>query len=303
MGSMKNKALIADAALVLVAFVWGTGFPISKVVLKYVTPLFILFFRFTLSTLLMGIIFWKRIKYIRKYDLVAGLICGIFLFGGFATQTIGLQFTTASKQAFLTGTYVVIVPFLYWALSKKRPDNYNIAAAFMTLFGIWMLSMNGGFSIGIGDSLTLICAFFFAGQIVAIGYFAKKCDTTILSILQMMFAAIFSSILAFNLESYPQNVNIEGWLSLAYLVVFSTTVAFFIQNTAQKYTQETHTAILLSLEAVFGSLMSIMLLGDYFTPKMILGCIIIFLGIITAETKWSFITSALASHPSEKKSF
>jgi drug/metabolite transporter (DMT)-like permease len=84
---------------------------------------------------------------------------------------------------------------------------------------------------------------------------------------------------------------------VVFLGVFSTFLAFLLQNTAQKHTSSTHAAVLLSLESFFGSVMAILLLGDAFSPKMILGCAIIFIAIITAETKWQFIKPYSVENP------
>mgnify|MGYP001350062904 CR=1 FL=1 len=115
----KKKALLADGALLFVALIWGSGFPISKIALDYFTPMVLMTFRFWGSFILLGILFWKHLKTVTKKEAIGGLVCGIMLFGGFATQTLGLQYTTSSKQAFLTGIYVVMVPFFYWMIYKK----------------------------------------------------------------------------------------------------------------------------------------------------------------------------------------
>lgn len=285
-----KKMIYADVSLALIAFVWGGGFVAVKDALDSITPFYIMAIRFTLAAFLMGIVFWKKVQTIKKNDLIAGCIIGVFLFLGFAAQTVGLQYTTAGKQAFLTGTYVVMVPFLTWAISKKRPDGYSIIAAFLLLIGIAFLTLNGDqLYINKGDSLTLLCAVFFAAQIVAIGYFAKSCEPVVITIIQLAFAGVVSSVFAFVLEPVPQGIGRETFYSIGYLVVFSTMLAFFVQNIAQKYTNDTHAAILLCLESVFGSVLAVIFLGDVFTHNMIIGCTIIFIAIIISETKFNFL--------------
>ena len=285
----KKNSLYADLSLLLVALIWGSGFVASKNALISMPPHYINSIRFALPFILLCIVFWKKVRVINLQDLKSGGIIGIFLFVAFAAQTVGLQYTTASKQAFLTGVNVVIVPFLYWVIKNKKPDRYNLVATFLCLIGIGFLTLQESFLINFGDGLTLLCALFFACHIVSIGVFAENHDPIILTIIQFGVAALFSTICALSFETIPKSITAQSIFPILYLAVFSTLVAFVIQNVAQKYTTPTHAAIILSLESVFGSILSVIILGDLFTFKMIIGCTIVFAAIITAETKWQFI--------------
>lgn len=285
----KKKSLLADMSLLLVAIVWGIGFIISKNALDYMDPIYLMFLRFTLSSVLMVIIFWKKLLKIKIKDLEAGVIIGLFLFLGFLFQTVGLQYTTVSKQAFITASNVVMVPFILWFIIKKSPDIYEIVSAILCFIGIGILSLEGSMTMGLGEGLTLICAVFFALHIISIGYYSKKHDPILLTILQFAVAAILSFLVAIILKVEFTSITKEIAKSMLYLSIVSTILAFGIQNVAQKYTTSTHAAIILSLESVFGSLFSVLLLSETFTLKLFLGCIIIFLAVITAETKWKFL--------------
>jgi len=287
----KNKKhIVADLTLVIVAIIWGSGFTASRMALDSgLGPFYIMAFRFLIAAIIMGIVFYKKIKNIQKKDLIAGSAVGFFLFFAFATQTVGLQFTTASKNAFLTGTNVVMVPFIFWAITKIKPDAWSLLSAVMCFLGIGFLSFEGNFSLGYGDTLSLICAIGFACHISLTGYYSKQIDTTLLTIIQMAVATILSFVFGFFFETLPKEVGTNGILSVIYLGIFSTMIAFFLQTTAQKYTTASRTAIILSTEAIFGTLFSIMLLGEVVTFKMIIGGATIFIAIITAETKWEFL--------------
>ncbi len=171
-----KKPVYADLSLLIVAMIWGgSGFVVTKNALDHVLPYYLLSFRFMISFFLMALVFFKRLKNINLEDFKAGFIIGIFLFLGFATQTVGLNYTTAGKQAFITATNVVMVPFIYWGISKKRPDKYEIIAAILCFIGIGILSFESGLKMGYGgEFLTFLCAIFFAIHISAIGYFAKS---------------------------------------------------------------------------------------------------------------------------------
>ncbi len=287
---MKNKkALYADLSLLLVAVIWGSGFIVTKNTLDHITPYYMLFYRFFVSTILLSVVLFKKIRKASIKDVKAGVTIGLFLFAGFATQTVGLQYTEAGKQAFITATNVVMVPFIYWGISKKKPDKFDLAAAFLCLVGIGVLSLNSNLSMGYGDFLTLICAVFFALHITSTGYFAKESDPYVISIVQLGTAAIFSLIFALLFEGSPTAIKTETVVPILYLAVFSTMMAFLLQTIAQKYTSSTHTAIILSLEAVFGSTFAIIFLKEELTLRFFIGCMSILISVITSETKWEFL--------------
>lgn len=287
---MKHKSLYADLSLILVSLVWGAGFVASKESLTVAKPFYIMTIRFFSASILMSLVFHKKLKQISKQDFKNGFIVGLFLFLAFGSQTVGLQFTDAAKQGFLTATNVVIVPFLYWGISKKRPDIYSMASALLCLFGISLLTLENGFhGINIGDVLTLICAVFFAAHIVSVGYYTRKTDPITLTILQLSSAAVLSLITAVFFEPVPTDLTLSGSLALLYLGLFSTFIAFLVQNVAQKYTTSTHAAIILSTECVFGSILSFIFLKEKFTILMGFGSLIIFISVIISETKLNFL--------------
>ncbi|WP_110942865.1 DMT family transporter [Inediibacterium massiliense] len=289
---MKKKTLYADLALLIVAFIWGSTFVVIKDVLSQTKPMGLMAMRFIVATALLSIIFHKKLKKITKEEFVGGVVIGIFLYIALAVQTIGLIYTTAAKQSFLTTIYVVMVPFLTWIIYKKRPDMYSMIGAFLAIIGIGLLTIDESFSLSTlnkGDILTLSCALFFAFHIVAIEYFSKDKEPIVLSIVQFGVAAILFLVSALIFEPFTLNLNPSVMKAMLYLALAGTVFAYTIQNVAQKYTEASHTAIILSLESVFGSLLAVLVLGETLTMKMMLGCIVIFSGVILTETKLEFL--------------
>ncbi len=286
----KNKQIIAaDLALFLVALLWGGGFVAVKDAIGSITPFYMIAMRFGVAGLLISIFCWRRFKNVKKQDIKMGIFVGLFLFLGSAVQTIGAQYTTAGKQAFLTGVNVVIVPFFEWILYKDKLDIYSVLASILCLVGIGFLTLKGSTSINIGDFLTLICAVLFAAHITLLGHHAKKVDTIVLSVIQMLTTSVLSLICALIFEPIPKAFPSDIYGSVLYMIFFSTMLAFSIQTIAQRYTPASHASIILCLESVFGSIFAVIFLGDVFTPSMILGCLLILVGIITAETKLKFL--------------
>lgn len=281
----KRQRMYANLALLLVALLWGTTFSISKYAFAYLTPLYMIAIRFTIGVAIMCLCFWKKISKITVQDLKGGAIVGTIFFIAFVTQLIALQHTEAGKQAFLAATYVVMAPFLYWIIYKKRPDFRTLSGAFVCFLGIALLTLNKTFQISFGDGLTLFSSLFFALHIMSNGYFVEKQDPVVLSTVQFAVVAIISWGCAFFFEPFPKTIAFEGVVSVLYLGIFCTGLAYFLQTAAQRYTLATHAAIILSLESVFGILLAVIMLGELFTLKMLIGCITIFVAILITELR------------------
>lgn len=279
-----NKKLYADLGLLLVAILWGTTFVVSKIILEKITPMYIISIRFFLAFVIISLVYNKKIKNINLYEFKGGLVIGIIFFIAFGSQLIALQYTNPGKQAFLAGAYVIIVPFLYWIINKRRPRTKSFLATFICLLGIGLLTIKGNnLSISYGDSLTLVSSAFFAAHIIAISYYIKKIEPVKIAIIQFGVVAILSFVFAIIFEPFPVNLDLSASLAILYLGVFCTGIAYFVQIVAQKYTEPTHVAILLSLEAVFGSILSVIVINEVFTIQMIFGCIAIFIAILVSE--------------------
>lgn len=289
MDRTKKQVLFADLGLLLVALLWGAGFLFTKRGLDYITPLWMMSMRFVGATIIMSIVFYKNFRRISKSDLKAGLVIGIFLYIAFATQTIGLQYTSISNQAFLTATNVVFVPFLVWMVYKKAPDKFAFIGAALATVGIGLITLKEGLHLNVGDMWTLACAVFFAGHIVSIGFFAKENDPIALTIVQFAVAAVLSLVSALMMEPLPAKIGSEAMLSVGYMVLASTLLAFLLQNICQKYTPSTHASLILSLESVFGTLVAVVFEGEMFNLQMALGCITVFAAILLIETRFEFL--------------
>ena len=289
MDRTKKQVLFADLGLLLVALLWGAGFLFTKRGLDYITPLWMMSMRFVGATIIMSIVFYKNFRKISKSDLKAGLIIGIFLYIAFATQTIGLQYTSISNQAFLTATNVVFVPFLVWVVYKKAPDKFAFIGAALATVGIGLITLKEGLHLNVGDMWTLACAVFFAGHIVSIGFFAKENDPIALTIVQFAVAAVLSLVSALMMEPLPAKIGSEAMLSVGYMVLASTLLAFLLQNICQKYTPSTHASLILSLESVFGTLVAVIFEGEMFNLQMAFGCITVFAAILLIETRFEFL--------------
>lgn len=269
------KKYSAILGLIVVTIIWGGGFVASDIALKSLLPFQIMAIRFLLGTVFMGLISIEALKGIRKEEVKAGILMGIALFTGFALQIVGLQFTTPSKNAFLTALNVVMVPFIAYVITQKKVGITGIIGAIMAVVGVGILSLEKNFTLSLGDGLTLICAVGFAFQIFFTSIFVKKCRATVLNFVQMCTAFVLSVVFMIALGQTQFNVTMEGWGSVLYLGIVSTTICYLLQTACQEHVDETKAAIILSLESVFGTLFSIVILDEHITLRMVVGCVLI----------------------------
>lgn len=284
--STKKRQYLSDVSLLFVAAVWGGGFVAVKGALDTMTPFVLMAYRFILATAIMYVFFRKKIGSISKSDLKYGGVVGTILFLAFAAQTFGLQYTTASKQGFLTATYVVMVPILYWILYKNRPQNKAFLGSVLTIIGIALVSINKDMNFNKGDALTLLCALLFAAHIISLEYYTKKMEVLKLSFLQLAVAAAWFIVSAVAFEPLQFSLSSAEWYAIIYLAVFSTFACFTVQTIAQKYTSSSHASIIMSLESVFAAVFGVLLLGEVMTPLMIGGCVLIFVAILIIEVEF-----------------
>lgn len=274
-----------DLLLVITAVVWGGGFIGVAKALDTLGPFYTIAIRFLIASILMIIVFWKKLKHITKEDIWPGIWSGIFLFLGFAGQTLGAKSLSVGKLAFLTALNVLIVPFLALIVFKEPIKKHNIIASLIAVvgFGFLNLTKDIGLSIGIGEVLAVVGAIFFAAQITALGHYSKRRDVCILSVFQMVVCCILGFICALIFEMPPTQLSMEMLLPVGYLGILSTFVAFLCQTIGQKYTSAARAAIILSLESVFGTLFSVLILGEVLTANICIGSLLILLSVILAE--------------------
>lgn len=297
MNNNLNLKYIFSAGLILTAAIWGFAFVIVKDSLNYIGPTWMVGIRFTLAAACLSLIFISRFKHLTKKIFWHGCFLGVLLFTAYETQTIGCNFTTAGKNAFLTTIYVILVPLLGWPVFKKRPRWFVWLAAFLSVAGIALLALNGEtgkwYLMNKGDVLTLICGFFYAAHIIAGAFFVKDEDVILLTVFQFLVAGVLGLLLApFMDGSLEMNLfaNRNVVVSLLYLGLLSSMLAFCLQNAGLKYVPSSLASLFLSLESVFGVIFSCIILKERLTSKMFVGCVLIFGAILVAEVLPGFLS-------------
>ena len=272
--------------IVLATLIWGSSFVIVKDTTDTVSPAWILVVRFGLAALILALVYLKKRElYFRKDYIALGALFGFLLFMGYYLQTIGITDTTPGKNAFLTGTYCVMVPFFAWGISRRRPHVFNIVAALMCIVGIGLVSLGSGFSMSFGDLLTLCCAVFYGLHICFVSKFSQNRDIYVLTMWQFFFVTIFSLCSGAVFEQPPhwETLSWETWASLLYLGIACTALALLLQNIGQQKLPPSTASLLLSLESPFGVAFSVALGAEVLTGRMACGFVLIFAAILVSE--------------------
>ena len=299
---MKNKmGLLARGALLLTALIWGTSFVILKNMLDNIGTFWIMALRFSIAAIIFSAVGINNLHNLNRETLLGGVVAGTFLAVAYLIQTFGLSFTTPGKNAFLTATYCVLVPFMVWAFYRHKPGAHNIVAAFLCIAGIGFVSLNEGFgNVNIGDVLTLVCGLFYALQIIAVDSVIDKANSAALTAIQFITAALLCWIGALTVEAPPASISAGEWIQIIYMGAACTGLGFFLQAWGMKYTPASTAAVIMTLEAVFGALCSVIFYDDRLTVQLIIGFVLIFVSVVMSETGFEPFEKVLYKLKGEK---
>lgn len=292
------KRYIAESGLLLIGILWGMGFVTVKIGLNAgMNTFYLMWLRFLGSFVLLSILFRKKIKKVSKDDLKAGVILGIIQYFGYVFQTYGAAHTTVGKNAFFTAINVIIVPYIFWILNKKRPDIFSFSASIICMIGVGIMSLDGNLSfthLNKGDVITIISAFFFALQVAYTGYFGRKVHPMNLVLLQMLVGGLLFAGTQFATSGLREVIPLHGetLMAIIYAVVFSTAIPMLLQIYCQRLTTATRASILMSTESMFAPIFAFFVLGEIMTLRVALGAVFILFSVVVSETKLGMVKEA-----------
>lgn len=275
-----NRRWLAVVALFATATAWGASFTLVKNVVARMAPEPFLFFRFTIAGSLLLFLARRRIS---RALLVPGLVLGTFVFAGYLTQTHGLRFISAPRSAFLTGLYVIMVPFFQWR-TAGRPRLHVWIASVLAVAGTAVLVGDGFDSASaIGDLLTLACAIIFALHVVYSARWSTKESAGALAGLQVLFVGIAAAPLT--LFTRPTAWDAQLVLIILITAIVTTAVAFAALMWAQAQVSATEAAVILSFEPVAAAITSIAWEGDPLTRSFVLGGLLILAAMLLSQMR------------------
>lgn len=282
----------SNLLLLLTAVIWGFAFVAQRAGMEFLGPFTFNAARFLLGSLsLVPLLIINRnrkfeqkrfLRLDNKTLLSGGFAAGIFLFLGATFQQSGLVYTSAGKGGFITGFYIILVPIL-GLFVKQRTSLFTWLGAIVAMVGLYFLSINENFEINIGDVLVFIAAFFWAGQILAIGFYSNKTDPIQLAFLQFLVCACLSLIASLISEDISLSSLYHALIPILYAGIFSAGIAFTLQVVAQREAHPANAAIIMSLEAVFAVIGGWLILNESIPLRGLIGCGLMLLGMILSQ--------------------
>jgi drug/metabolite transporter (DMT)-like permease len=273
----------AELVLLGTTLIWGGTFAVTKFGLLDVSPFLLVAIRFTLASLIYLLLFSREVLASSRADLLRGALLGFFLFVGFATQTLGLSHTTASKSAFITSMMVVFVPLLQILIERRAPTVGNIIGVVIVCTGMWLLTSPEEAAFNVGDGLTLVCAIMFAFYIVYLDIASKKTAPVRLSFVQIAVSAVLSivAIPLFETAAFSFSMSLLG--VILYLTLLATVLTTYTQTRYQKDTTPTRAVIIFTLEPVFASIIAAVFLSEHLGGVALFGAALIIAGVLVSQ--------------------
>jgi drug/metabolite transporter (DMT)-like permease len=279
----KSSPMIASVALVGVTAVWGYTFLVVQDAIARMPVMDFLAWRFLVASVVMIALRPTCLRNVTRLELLRGVGLGTMLGLGYITQTYGLRFTSAAISGFITGMFVVLTPVMSWILLRRKTNRNTWMVVALATVGLALLSLNG-WSVGIGELLTLGCAVFFAIHIVGLGEWSSQYEPYAFSLLQIGTVAIISLIAA-----TPGGIAVPPdpgvWEVVGITGVLATAVAFFVQTWAQSLVSATRAAVVMTMEPVFAGFFAVVIGGNQLTLRTIAGAACILAAMFTINLK------------------
>src|SRR5690606_32817075 len=292
---MNKYKYLGEGALILTTLIWGGTFPIIKNALANISPMLFITLRFSLASILVLPFILKILKNTPRKALIGGMFLGLIYFLGFAAQTAGLKFTSASISGFITGTFILFVPLFQLIIEKRMPGKGNIIGIILVLIGLVFLSSKGtsfltifselGDNFNTGDFLTFICAFFFAWYVVYLDLVSKKFNYIPLVFMQLAVTAVGSALFMIffaltEIESPKIILNEAVITALVDTFLLATILTTTLQTKFQKVISPAKQGMILSFEPIFAAVFAFFMLQEKITNFGFIGCALIFCGLV-----------------------
>jgi len=289
----------ADIALFLVTIGWGISFLLTKNSLDFLETYNFLAIRFLLAFFISFGIFYKKFKNLNKQTVKYGIGLGVLLFLHYALQTVGLNYTSVSKSAFITGLNVIMVPVFSALVIKKVPEKKVIFSTIIAFIGLGLLTLNGNIDgVNIGDIYTLLCAFVFAMYIILVGKYTVKVESISFATIQLGVVGVLSLITSFMIETPVIPTEPPAWGNIVFLSLVCTSGAYIVQNVAQRYTTPSHTALIYTGEPVFAAFFGYIFLDELLSFRGTLGALMILSGMLIVEVNFKKLLKSKKSKAS-----
>ena len=281
----QTRQLKADLMLVLVTLCWGVSYFMTDICLTDMDPFIINAYRFIGAFIVAGLIAFKKIRNVNRITLKYAFYISISLVFVYFGATYGLKFTTQSNAGFFCATSTVFTPIMAYIFKKTVPDRKLAIVVVLCTLGIALMSLDSNMKISIGDLLCLSCGISYAVDLLitetAVSH--PDVDAFQIGVYQLGFTGLWMLILALIFEEPTLPQSAGCWMSLVFLALFCTGIAFIVQAIAQQYTTATHVGIIFALEPVFAGIVAFLFAGERLLPRAYFGALLMLVSIIMME--------------------
>lgn len=286
--------LKADLTLLLISIIWGSSFVAQRIASQMGSVYFFNGARYLIAALAVlpfalragrnGTSYSQSNPTCSRQQYKWMLIAGVLLFAGSALQQVGMVYTTAGNAGFITGLYVVLVPFALFFVWREKPHWMSVVAVVLAGVGAFLLSTGGRFEVRAGDALELLGALFWTFHVIVLGKYASRFESMSFSAGQLVVCGVLNLCLGIAVEPLV-NFNWQWMFAVAYTALFSLGLCYTLQVWAQRHTPPADAALILSLESVFAVISGWLLLNEKLVFIQIFGCLLIFVAVILSQFK------------------
>lgn len=294
----KKKLYTAEIVLICIPLLWGGTFVFIKNALQDFSPNLFVAIRFLLALIIILPFTYKALFNQTKIGYRDATILGLLFFAAYSTQTIGLEYTSVTKSAFITSLFVVLVPIFQTVIKKRAPGLGSVVAVIFVFIGIIFLTSKGvslltifteiGSDFNFGDFMTLLCAIFYSLQMIHLDMISDKYDVKFLALMQIGITALMSLFVAFSfdltgIEKIQINFTDNVIFAFFYTAIFASVLTTFMQTKYQRFVTPTRAGIYFSMEPIYAALIAFILMNEIIPSFGLIGCLLIFIGVIISE--------------------
>lgn len=279
-----NGSRKAELYLILITLIWGGTFVSIKVALDYISPLLLMGIRFSSAFIFFLILNPVKLSDLNRNLVLRGILLGLLMYFGYGLQTVGLNYTTASRSGFITYFYALLTPFFQFMILKKKPLGANILGLVIAFAGLTLITGGlGGGTLNKGDIITLVSAASFSVYIVCLNLWSSDGEAGPLTAVQLLVTSLVAFATSPVFETPFLNSSFLLWGNMLFLSLLGSVVAVYVMTRFQHFVTPTRAAILYSLEPVFSVLLAVIILREYFSPVQLAGAVLIISGVLLSE--------------------
>lgn len=265
--------------MVVTTIFWGGSFVANKIGFREIPPVTFMFIRFTLATLIMGILCLRRLSSLNREIMKKGVAVGLALGATNLIFVIGVSGTSASRAGFLNNLFVLIIPLICYLIWRERVSRATLSGICLAFAGLWCLARGGAAGFNLGDLLSTICAVFIAGHIIAVSKILKDEDVYLVTLVQFATVSVMGGGIYLLFAPPLQSFGPVSAGAIVYCAVFPTVICFTLQNTWQRFTTPAQAGLIYTLDPIWSMIGGVAVLGERLSGAEWIGCALIFIGV------------------------